>query len=79
MAAIPSRHDPCWNDPVWRTDTFLAVVYEHKFTVAELMAYTGKCRSAINHWRSGTVRPIPILDLRCFMLELALGGRNAIR
>lgn len=78
MTVVVDRRDPRWNDPVWRTENFLALCADHQLSVSEVAAYTEKSIETVMQWRSGRSRVIPTPLLRLMMLELALGGRDAL-
>lgn len=78
MALIPNRRDERWNDPSWRTDSFLALIAEHNLSTDELCSVFDREPTTVLHWRSGRYKPIPKIALRLLMLELAVGGRNAL-
>jgi len=78
MAYVVDRRDNRWNDAVWRTETLLLLMSEHGLTVADIAHYFGRATSTVSHWRSGLHVVIPKDTLRLLMLELALGGKNAI-
>ena len=42
MTVVVDRRDPRWNDPVWRTENFLALCADHQLSVSEVAAYTEK-------------------------------------
>ena len=78
MTRVVDRRDPRWSDPLWRTETFLALCADYQLSVGEVSAYTEKSFETVMQWRSGRSRVIPTPLLRLMMLELALGGRNAL-
>lgn len=78
MAYLVDRRDSRWNDAVWRTETLLLLMADNGLTVPELARFFGRQINTVNHWRSGSHFAIPRDSLRLLMLELALGGRNAI-
>ena len=78
MAYVVDRRDNRWNDAAWRTETLLLLMADNSLTVGEVARFFGRQPSTISHWRSGSHFAIPRDSLRLLMLELALGGRNAI-
>jgi hypothetical protein len=79
MAYVVDRRDDRWNDAVWRTETLLLLMADNGLTVPEVAKYLRRRPSTVSHWRSGSHFAIPRDTLRLLMLELALGGKNAIQ
>jgi len=78
MTVVVDRRDPRWNDASWRTETLLATIADHRLTSAEIATLTGRSVDTVRQWRSGRHIAIPTTALRLLILELAVGGRNAL-
>lgn len=70
---LPSRADPCWLDPQWRTQKFREVKKLSGKNLKELAETYNMSHASLRHFHSGNWQQISINDLRLIILELTAG------